>query len=190
MRRPFIPWAAIALLNFLIFPPYDASAAGKPTATPVTLTGRVTFRTGPERSIGPDGKARVWLFKGRQELAVRSVEKLKRFDEEFPQGLTRVEDRPKEDQTRMAAMVLMSYAVVHKESLRTALPVGTDGSFHLEWDGKEPITIVAESAATLGSYHMPRYSVATLEPGRPLPSLHFDFGVSHLENHPAEPAKQ
>jgi hypothetical protein len=149
------------------------------------LEGSASYRTGPARAVKPEGKAKVWLFRGRQELAVKSAEKLREFEKQFPQGLTQVEDRPKEDETRMAAMVLMSYAFVHKDSLVAELPVSSGGSFRFPWDGKEPLTLIVESAATIGSYHMPRYAVTALAPGQPVPSLRIDFGVSHLENHPA-----
>jgi hypothetical protein len=78
----------------------------------------------------------------------------------------------------------MTYASVHGERLRETVTVAADGGFRFEWDRKEPLTVVVESSMTMGSYHMPRYAVRTLEPHRdPVPLL-FDFGVSHLENHP------
>jgi hypothetical protein len=85
----------------------------------------------------------------------------------------------------MSAMVLMTYSTVHQESLVTAVPVRSDGSFRFTWDRKAPVTVIVESAATTGSYHMPRYAVVPVEPGRPVKPLLCDFGVSHLENHPA-----
>jgi hypothetical protein len=124
------------------------------------------------------------LFNGREELALKSLGKLQSFEREFPQGLTRVEDRSKEEETRFAAMVLMTYTTVHEPVLRGTIPIAADGSFRFQWDAKSTLTVIVESQATMGSYHMPRYHVVVLEPGRPLPSLRIDFGVSHLEGHP------
>jgi len=42
----------------------------------------------------------------------------------------------------------------------------------------------------MGSYHMPRYAVRALDPKQPLKQLVIDFGVSHLESHPAVPADE
>jgi len=50
--------------------------------------------------------------------------------------------------------------------------------------------VIVESAATMGSYHMPRYAVLALDPKQPLKPLHFDFGVSHLESHPPAPGDE
>lgn len=168
----------------LWLPAHAAELSGaKPTS--VTVRGRVSFRTGPKQTVTADARAKVWVFQGREDLAVRSLAKLRQFEVQFPQGLTRVEDRPKEDETRMSAMVLMTYSSVHQQSLLSTVPLSADGAFQFAWDGKKPVTIIVESAATMGSYHMPRYAVMALQPKQPLKPLVFDFGVSHLESHPA-----
>jgi hypothetical protein len=162
-----------------------AGGQAAPTAHPVTVKGKVSFRTGTPPAAAADARAKVWLFRGHEALAFQSAEKLRQFEREYPQGLTRVEDRPKEDQTRMTAMVLMTYATVHQESLLSTVPVAADGTFQFQWEGKNPVTIIVESAATTGSYHMPRYAVVSIDPKQPVKPLTVDFGVSHLENHPA-----
>jgi len=88
--------------------------------------------------VTADAHAKVWVFHGREELALRSLEKLKQFEVKFPQGLTRVEDRPKENETRMSAMVLMTYSTVHEQSLVKTVPLGADGAFQFDWDGRAP----------------------------------------------------
>ena len=113
------------LLSLFVMPAYaavNATARSDPSQGK-TVKGRVTYRTGPKLTVTGDANAKVWVFRGREALALRSLEKLRQFEQQFPQGLTRVEDRPKENETRMSAMVLMTYNTVHEQSLMTTVPV-------------------------------------------------------------------
>jgi hypothetical protein len=189
MKRRFLP----AILLLLVTASHHDAAPAVPESAkrrPVSVRGSVRYRTGPKRTVTVDAHAKVWVFQGREDLALRSLEKLKQFEVQFPQGLTRIEDRPKEEETRMSAMVLMTYSSVHQQSLLKTVPLGVDGAFQFTWDGKTPLTVIVESAETMGSYHMPRYAVTTVDPKQPLRPLVFDFGVSHMESHPPMPGNE
>src|SRR4051812_13063863 len=89
------------------------AAALSPTAVTVAdgaakVTGSVFYRTGSHHSLRPDRKARVMLFRGEQSLALKAAAKLRDFEKRYPEGLERREDRPIEEATRSAAMVLLT----------------------------------------------------------------------------------
>lgn len=161
-----------------------AAAPAAPSAR--VLKGQVTYRTGPRPVTRPDAGAKVWLFRGKQALALDSRTRLAAFEKSYPRGVERVEDRPVEEEARRAAMVLTTFDWLHREVLIGSTRAGEDGRFLLRVPAPGTYTLVVESQAATGTYHMKRYAAHLLRAGSgALPPVQIDFGVSHLENHPA-----
>jgi len=124
------------------------------------------------------------LFRGEQSLALKAAAKLRDFEKRYPEGLERREDRPIEEATRSAAMVLLTYDRLHSRELAARAGVAADGSFVLPVATPGRYTLVIESGAAAGSYHLKRYDVRTMDIGdTPPDAIRVDFGVSHLEHH-------
>jgi hypothetical protein len=166
--------SALLAFSFLVLP----AAAAPPGPS---LEGRVTYRT-RDRASKPDIGAKVWLFRGKQALLLESQGRLAAFEKQFPRGVERVGDRSVEDDTRMAAMVLTTYDSLHRDDLAASASAGKDGRFLLRAPAPGTFTLVVESRAAAGSYHLQRYAVRVLCVGSaPAPPQRIDFGISHLE---------
>jgi len=161
--------------------------AAAPSAPPArSLKGKVTYRTGPQRAARPDIGAKVWLFRGKQALALDSSAHLSAFEKSYPRGVERVEDRRVEDEARRAAMVLTTFDWLHREVLAGTTRAAEDGGFLLRVPAPGTYTLLVESQAATGSYHMKRYAARLVRIGSgQLPPVQVDFGASHLEGHPA-----
>lgn len=147
------------------------------------VKGKVEYQLGFENKALPDEGAKCWLFSGQQKLALEAYNRLLQFERDFPEGGTEIAHRSIENEARKAAMILMTYAYVHRDSLLLSTEVDGNGNFSLSWEGNAPVTLIIESGVTSGSYHMKRYYVELIDPEGQMKPLKIDFGRSHLEGH-------
>src|SRR5262249_30457243 len=156
-----------------------------------TVSGQVLYRAGRGHELRPDRGARVLLLRGEETLALKAAGQLREFEQRYPEGLRRAKDRPVEEATRKAAMVLQTYEKVHAEAVAAAADAGPDGTFRLSAAAPGRYTLLIESGAAFGSYHLKRYDARVVTLGEPMiEPVRVDFGVSHLEHHhPAAPRR-